>query len=133
MIKSRCKASTTIELAMMMPVVLLVITIVVQAGLYYHDKNLIYGKVHELGAIAIQQERSATGFDREVLVEHYKESLEGKLLLLGEVSCDVVKWGDHISISVAAEKGVMAVSINREIRIHYVEQDIRRLQYLWSE
>lgn len=133
MVERRYKGSTTIELAMMMPVVLLVITVVVQASFYYHDKNLIYGKVHELGAIAIQQERSITGFEREVLVEHYKGSLEDKLLLFGEVSCEVVKVGDRIRISVAAEKGIMALSINREVTLQYVEQSIRRLQSLSGE
>lgn len=133
MVETRYKGSTTIELAMMMPVVLLVITVVVQAGFYYHDKNLIYGKVHELGAIAMQQERSATGFDRGVLVEYFLESIEGKLLLFGTASCEVEKWGDNIGISVAAEKGLMEVSINREVSTYYVEQNIRRRQSILGD
>lgn len=128
MLKERYKASTTIELAMMMPVVLLVITVVINASFYYHDKNVIYGKVYELSAIALQQERISTGLDAQELTIYYQDLVEGKLLLFGEVSCGVVEKGDGLEITVAADKGMMSLNINKAVPIYYVEQSIRRLQ-----
>lgn len=127
-ISRRYKASTTIELAMMMPVLLLVITGVIHVSFYYHDKNIIYGKVYELEAIGVQQDRLSIELDTQELMEHYYESIEGKLLLFSEISCHVTATSMGITISVAAEKGFMSIKIDRLAPIYYVEQNIRLLQ-----
>lgn len=121
----RYKGSTSIELSMMMPVILLVIVAVVNAGFYYHDKNVIYGKVFELGAIAWQQERLPSGLDVVELEIHYQESVEGKLLLFPEVTCDVKEESSGISITVTGSKGIMSIKVYRDVPIHYGEQNIR--------
>lgn len=126
--RKRYKASTTIELAMMMPVVLLVITAVIHAGFYYHDKNVLYGKVYELGAIGLQQERLDGGLDTQKLMEHYYDSLAGKLLLFSDIRCEVEEISNSIRITVAAEKGLMSIRIEGDTPIYYVEQSVRRLQ-----
>lgn len=132
MLAKTYKASTTIELAMMMPVLLLVINAVIYAGFYYHDKNIIYGKVYELQGIGVQQDRLEQGVDIRELEEHYYESVDGKLLLFTEITCDVKEVSSGLNITVRAKRGRMSVEMAREVSIYYVEQNIRRLQPIES-
>lgn len=122
------KASTTIELSMMMPIVLLVITAVINGAFYYHDKNVIYGKVYEVGAVAQQQERLVSGIDSEILEEYYQNSIGDKLLIFSDVTCHVEETTTGVRIMVAAEKGIMALKIEKEYKSYYPEQNVRWVQ-----
>lgn len=119
------KGSTTIELALMIPVVLLVIVVVIQSAFYYHDKNVIYGKVYELGAIVQQQERLVSGIDTQELEAHYKEGVDNKLILFSEITCSVKETTGGIKVNVTTEKGLMALKIEREFGLYYPEQNVR--------
>lgn len=121
------KASTTIELALMMPVLLLVIIGVVHASFYYHDKGVIYGKVYELGAIGKQQVRIEGGLDEALLISHFYEVTNEKLLLFTEVDCQVIEQGEGVRIIVRAQKGFMSCSIWRDYTYLYPESLIRKL------
>lgn len=122
------KASTTIELALMMPVLLLVIIGVIHTSFYYHDKNVMYGKVYELGAIGKQQVRTKGALEPDELIAHFYDTCNDKLLLFTGIDCQVEELGDGMSIIVRAEKGMMVVSLEREYSYNYPEEHIRRLQ-----
>lgn len=123
---SRYKASTTIELSMMMPVILLVITAVIYAGFYYHDKNIIYSKVYELGAIGKQESRLNPALDCKMLEEYLEKAIENKVLLITEISCSIEENNDQLCVTVEAYKRSMSIKVEKEFAIYYVEQNIRQ-------
>lgn len=118
----------TVELAMMIPVILLVITGVIYAGFYFHDKNVIYGKVYEFGAIAVQEERRASGLDVNIIEDTFIKDTQDKLLLLSALDCTVKKESNTITIMAEAKYGKMGVEITKEFQYYYVEKNIRLSQ-----
>lgn len=126
-VRKTYKGSTTIELALMMPILLLVITGVIHTGFYYHDKSVIYGKVYELGAIGKQQVRTEGALDKERLIDHFHQITNEKLLIFTEVECQIEEQGDGIRVSVRAERGFMSISIERAYMYMHPEDLIRQL------
>lgn len=120
----------TVELAYLIPVILLVFQLVIYSVFYYHDKNILIGAAGETAAAAAQYERKAGGqrtTDWEVFL---REQIEGKLILFSQVDVLAVRTDDKIEITVSAQKGNLRVEVLQRAVILKPEKTIRRIQIL---
>lgn len=93
------KAIYTVEIAFIMPVIILLLSGVVLSGFYFHDKNVLYGKIYEMGNIARQEYRMPEDLDLGKLESALTESFGQKLLLFEQVICTVEEENDGILIT----------------------------------
>lgn len=121
------KAVTTVEVALIMPVILLVLSGVIISVFYYHDKNVLYSHVHQLGSVIHQENRKSSGADVDELKLHLEQIVEGKLLLFDGVESSVEEVGQYITITASVQKNSRAIKISKSYQKVYPEQVIRKL------
>lgn len=126
--RKKYKGVYTIEIACMMPVIILVLTGVVILSFYFHDKNIMYDKAYEIGAVARQELRSPQGLDVDVVQEWAQTSSEDKLLLFDTIICNITHGSQSILVHQIMEKGGYKVEITREFTINNVEKSLRNRQ-----
>ncbi len=119
------KAVYTVEVAYIMPLIILIISGVVISGFYLHDKNILYSKVYELGSIARQENRTPHDGRSIELEEVLINNCKGKLLLFQFIECEIEERDDVVRIYAKMEFMSKSVSIERVFAIDNVEENLR--------
>ena len=68
-----CKASTVVEMAYLMPVVLLCWMLVVFALFFYHDKSVIAGAAYESAVMGTELWAEETGYRSAKIEDYFRE------------------------------------------------------------
>lgn len=129
--KGVVKGSVTIEMAYILPIVLLVFLLVIYTVFYYHDKNILIGAAAETAVTGTQAARQK-GKEEVDLQSFYRERVNGKLILLRITEIEVSKSKAKIEVSVSAGNGKMHVSVIQRARIPKPEDKIRKKRQLES-
>lgn len=122
------KGVYTVEIACIMPIIILLLSGIVLAGFYLHDKNVLYSKIYEFGSVARQEIRQPAGVDLEELEELVIENCRPKLLLFDNVSCQIEENSSEISIYGEMEFKGKRVSVSRVFALNDVERSIRTVR-----
>lgn len=127
-ITRKYKAVFTIEIAYIMPIIILLLSGIVLSGFYLHDKNILYSKVYELGSIARQEYRMPQETMTSELEEVLVSGCKGKMLLFDSVTCYVERSGSEISITGEMEFRGKKVAVTRVFGLNDTEKNIRTIR-----
>lgn len=127
----KLKASITIEMAYIMPTVVLVLLLIIYTIFYYHDKNILIGAAGETAVLGAQIERRK-GENKADLHNFYRERVKGKLILLHLTGVEVTEDKKWIEVTSWAGKGRMRVSVRQKAIIPEPEKKIRKKRQLES-
>lgn len=127
-LNQKYKAVYTVEIAFIMPVIILLLSGVILTGFYFHDKNVLYGKIYEMGSISRQEYRSPEGIDTGKLELVLSESCQNKLLLFTDVSCSIVEDSNGVLITGEMKSRGRKVTSSKYFTLNDVENSIRKIK-----
>ena len=122
------KASATIEVTYIMPVILLVFMVAVHSGFYYHDKNILQGTIYEATIIGAQQYRLEDSVDSESVRLFVEEKCKGKLLFFNLASLTIKEEKNEVRIEATMKKRGMSIKIQKSMPLLKQENHIRDLR-----
>lgn len=125
------KASVTVEMSYILPVLLLIFLFTVYAIFYYHDKNILIGAACETAVVGSQEQRwhSESKSDLEAV---YRERVAGKLILMKLTKVTATREKEEVVINIGAEKSWMKVSVVQRASVPHPETKIRNKRKLES-
>lgn len=118
------RGSTTIEMAYLMPLILLVFLTVVHITFYFHDKSILNGIVCEAVTSGILFQRSEIGDPAELEVV-YTERTHGKLIYFSAPEIQIRFSENSVSAECRADRGGMYIEIIRTAKSGHPEKRIR--------
>lgn len=122
----KCKASVTVEMAFLVPIVFSVIVIVIQILFYFHDKIILEGVVHETVTVCSSKEE----ITEEEIEKYFWEALGNRLLMFGYVETQVNLAKDEIQMSCCSKRDRMQVEVSARMQCTDPETAIRRLRMI---
>lgn len=125
----KLKGSITVEMAYILPAVILIFVLVLYTVFYCHDKNILSGAAAETAVLGTQDSRQRGGNEAD-LQSFYKERVRRKLILLRLTNVDISKGKKDITVTAHAGKGWMRVSAMHRSRIPEPEDKIRNKRRL---
>lgn len=119
------RASTIVEMAYLMPVVLMVWMLVIFALFYYHDKNILSGAAYETAVVG-----SELAHEEEVqegrVIQYFQGRIKGKMLFFRGAYVEVQSSDDRIQIKASASAKGLRVSVERSAAVTEPEEEIRK-------
>ncbi|MGC4018769.1 MAG: pilus assembly protein [Muricomes sp.] len=125
----KLKASVTVEMAYIMPMVILILLLTIYTIFYYHDKNILIGAAGETAVLGAQLERQK-GEGKTDLGNFYRERIRGKLILLHLTDIEVTKRKKQVEVNAQAGNRWMHVSAGGKAVIPEPEKKIRKKRQL---
>lgn len=119
------KGSATVEMAYIMPVVLMVFTAIVYMTFYFHDKNIIQGTAYETAVIVSQRARTEEEVSGE---EVFMERLGRKLVFFSSVVTIVESDEKEIVVKAEASRLGMKIETRQKMKIVEAEKNIRDIR-----
>ena len=95
------RASTVVEMAYLMPLVLMVWMLVIFGLFYYHDKTILMGAAYETVIVGSEILYGMEEFPQEEMENYFRERIRGKLMFYGQVSVNVYEEQQRINESVS--------------------------------
>lgn len=126
MVRLTCKASTVIEMAYLMPVVLLLWALVIYGTLLFHDKAVISAAAYETVVVGREAAHENEKYSEEMLGRYFQERVSGKMLFFKTISANVNMTEDRIQIYVSAENKGMHIKIEQSAVISTPEENLRK-------
>ena len=126
----------TVEMAYLMPVLLLIFQLVVYSAFYYHDKMILLGAAGETAVIGAQYARKEDVRGEVNLQQFFQEQITGKLILFSGAEMESVRTGNAIEVSVLACRGRLRIGIVQHAVFVEPEKRMRRkcsLDEMFSE
>ena len=100
----RVKGSTTVEMALLMPMIFLVFLLVVRTTFYYHDKSILNGIAYETLTVAVQTARNPK--PEEADAEAFcREKAQGKLIYFSSPEVSLESTKEMAKIRITASRG----------------------------
>ena len=122
--RKRIGAVSTVEAAVVMSVALLCPMLILLAGFYLHDLNILSGAAHESAQVGAEWKRMD---ERRSVQGYFQNRISGKLLYFSGASCLADQGGAHIRVQAAASSGRMRVSVSALAASEEPETEIRKL------
>lgn len=116
----------TIEAAIIIPLFLLVFGVSLNLLFYHHDKNVIGAAAYE--TVAIGSGRGEQ--DEDNLEVYFQKRVENRTFLFAKVAGEVELTEKKVSISCKTKKGIMEITLSREMSITDPEDYIRSIRKL---
>lgn len=126
----KLKGSTVVEMAYLMPVVLLCWMAVIFALFYYHDKNIIGGAAYETAIVGSEEWRWQKEIEDGKMEQYFQKRIENKLIFFDTVSVETAVVKDEFEVTAGAKKRKMRVSVKRSAALTVPEEKIRRKKVL---
>ena len=126
----KLKGSTVVEMAYLMPVVLLCWMAVIFALFYYHDKNIIGGAAYETAIVGSEEWRWEKEIEDGKMEQYFQKRIENKLIFFDTVSVETAVVKDEFEVTAGAQKRKMRVSVKRSAALTVPEEKIRRKKVL---
>ena len=126
----KLKGSTVIEMAYLMPVVLLCWMAVIFVLFYYHDKNIIGGAAYETAIVGSEEWRWQKEIEDGKMEQYFQKRIENKLIFFDTVSVETAVVKDEFEVTAGAQKRKMRVSVKRSAALTVPEEKIRRKKVL---
>lgn len=119
--RKRKKGSFTVEAAVIVPMILLLIATTITVLFYWHDRCLLTGVVCEMATVGAEHEKKT-----EAELRTYGEKLiQGKLLWFPNAKLEIVMTDKKITIQASALYRGMKVNTQAMASVTYPEKYIR--------
>ncbi|MDD3403868.1 MAG: TadE/TadG family type IV pilus assembly protein [Hespellia sp.] len=126
--RKKAAAVTTVEMAYIMPVVLLVFLAVVYTAFYFHDKNVLSGMAYETALIGAQTQRLPEEMKEEEMTGFFREHTAGKLILLSNPQVTVSRDTSYVIVKATASRRRMKINVEMKALIMEPEKFIRMIR-----
>ena len=123
-LKYRVRASSTIEAVVVMSMALLCLMLIMFAGFYFHDVNILAGAACESAQVAGEWERMEENKSTEA---YFQKRIQGKMLYFSSADCTVDRSGKDIIVRARASSARMKAGVSGSARTDVPEKEIRRL------
>ena len=120
----------TVEMAYIVPFILMIFFLSIMGIFYYHDKALTAAAAHETAAIAGTKVREKNEVTETVVSRIFEERIRGKCIVFGNPSVNAKVNKDRITITADATKGRMKLSVAESSNITKPEEKIRSYRKL---
>ncbi len=121
---NRIRAASTVETAVVMSVVLLSLMLVMFAGFYLHDLNILSGAVCESAQAGAEWERMD---ENRSVQAYFQDRIRGKLIFFPGALCTVETTGENVCVRASAASGRMRINVNAVAAVREPERMIRVL------
>ena len=125
--KSYVKASTTIEMAYIMPIAFLVFITAVYISFYMHDKNIIKGAAYETAVIGARQERLGKE-TADQIPEYFQERVKGKLIFFSYAEAEGAVEDKAVLVTAKASAKGMRIKVEERASVINPEEYIRDIR-----
>lgn len=119
------KGSFTIEIALLLPIIVVVFILCVWGGFYFHDKNILSSCAYETAVMGSTKAREENIVTEEMLREAFMERINKKCILLSDVSVRIGITKERIEIEAIAERKTMKVIVRHTAAVTAPEDYIR--------
>lgn len=130
MVKRRCGGSTVVEMAYLMPVVLLTWMLIIFALFYYHDKNILAGAAYETAVVGSELLREEKNVPEEKLEQYLQDRIRGKMLFFEGANVEANIGESEIIMRVHASTKGLEVSTEKRAAVTEPEKKIRKMKIL---
>lgn len=120
----------TVEMAYIVPFILMVFFLSIMGIFYYHDKALTVAAAHETAAIAGTKAREKDEVTENVVSTIFEERIRGKCIVFGNPGVNAKVNKDQITVTADATKGRMKLSVAESSSITKPEEKIRSYRKL---
>lgn len=120
----------TVEMAYIVPFILMIFFLSIMGIFYYHDKALTAAAAHETAAIAGTKVREKDEVTETVVSTIFEERIRGKCIVFGNPSVNAKANKDQITVTADATKGRMKLSVAESSSITKPEEKIRSYRKL---
>ena len=120
----------TVEMAYIVPFILMVFFLSIMGIFYYHDKALTAAAAHETVAIAGTKAREKDEVTETIVSTIFEERIRGKCIVFGNPSVNAKVNKDQIIVTANATKGRMKLSAAESSCITKPEEKIRSYRKL---
>lgn len=126
----KVKGSTVVEMAYLMPVVLLCWVAVIFALFYYHDKNIIGGAAYETAVVGSEEWRWQKKIEDGKMEQYFQKRIENKLIFFDTAAVEITVGKDEIEVAAKARKKRMRVAVKSSVALTVPEEKIRTKRIL---
>jgi len=130
MTRQELKASMTVEMAVIVPIIVFVFMGFVMTLFYYHDKNIIYGTAYEVAVAGSADMRRKDPVTEEDLEIFCKERLRGKCIFMTSQNIDVTIQKEKIIVRISSARRGYRLQIEKEAPVTKPEKKIRDIRRL---
>lgn len=124
--KRKLKGSTTVEMAFLMPIILMIFMSCMFAIFYFHDKAVISGAAYEtavVGSTKMREKKKVTESELQALLT---QRIGRKCIFYGGVNEKVSIEKEAIIVKVSAKKRRFGLSVEKRAAITEPEKEIRK-------
>lgn len=125
------KGSVTVEMAYILPSIMMIFLLIIYTVFYFHDKNILHGVAGETAVLGAQTERQP-GAKEVDLQGFYKKRVSNKLILLRVTSVEVVTNTEWITVIASAGRRWMRVRAIQQTVVPKPEKKIREKRWVES-
>lgn len=118
------RGSFTVEAAVVVPTIFMIVTLLIYTVFYYHDKNIIAGAAYET-AVAATERKS---YDESELKTYFHSRIRGKLVLFSYVQEEIKIEEEQVTVQCTAQKRRMKISVEISAKRTEPERFIRNLR-----
>lgn len=123
----------TVEMAFLMPIILLIIMSSIFGVFYFHDKNIISGAAYETAAVGSNKKREKDGVQSDELEVLFQQRISGKCILFSAVDVSVHVSDRVVEVTARGTGRGMKVSVLKRAAVTAPEKtirDVRRIKEL---
>lgn len=123
-----CGGSLTVEAALLMPLVGLLLVSSVLLFFYFHDKNIISSCAYETAVIGSTKAREKDGVDASLLDQAFQERMQGKCIFFPGARADIRVGDEEVTVTASAARGYFRLQVVQRAAVTEPEDHIRRMR-----
>lgn len=118
------KGSFTVEAALVIPMVLVVVGVLLHILFYYHDKTILNAATHATAAYGCSREVP----DERKMESYFEERIKNRCMLFAKVDSDMEIERDQVTVQCVAKYHFMSVKSKSSIEKTNPEDYIREIR-----
>lgn len=121
----RLKGSATIEVAYMMPIMILIITVTVYLGFFFHDKIILQGVIYEGVVIGYTTYRTEGDVSVEDIEDFIAEKSTQRFVYFPEPEVTIEVTDTAVIVEGVTQRNQMTITVSKEMQLWEPESEIR--------
>lgn len=130
MVRKKCLGSTVVEMAYLMPVVLLTWMLIIFALFYYHDKNILAGAAYETVVVGSELMHEEKEPPVEKIESYFRNRINNKMLFFRDADIEVVTDEEEMIVRARASAKGLVVGVEKKAAVTVPEKKIRKIRKL---
>lgn len=123
-----CGGSLTVEAALLMPLVGLLLVSSILLFFCFHDKNIISSCAYETAVIGSTKAREKDGVDASLLDQAFQERMQGKCIFFPGARADIRVGDEEVTVTASAARGYFRLQVVQRAAVTEPEDHIRRMR-----